>query len=273
MGVECLGEYFKESSLVNSFHEGRSFREEAAAPWTAASSVRAGRGGDSRQHPGQRQRGALRAERRPHQLMLYVGWLPSLIRRVRVGAPALALRGRGPTRGGKGPGPSRRQVPAGLPPSRSCGCSTRLLRRERGGRGGHAARTTALTHQPSRRPHAPGAAQLVPDTWGTLDSRQTNCCVSAEAKRLGSATFRRALAKRRSPQPPRTSDLPPACSPAPAPPPHRLPRMQEIGPFHSRSPETLPLARGHKPREWLPAQWPPCVLLSAPFLHTTEPAS
>lgn len=66
----------------------------------------------------------------------------------------------------------------------------------------------------------PGAAQLVPDTWGTLDSRQTNCCVSAEAKRLGSATFRRALAKRRSPQLPRTSDLPPACSPAPAPPPH-----------------------------------------------------
>lgn len=169
MGVECLGEYFKESSLVNSFHEGRSFREEAAAPWTAASSPRAGRGGDSRQHPGQRQRGALRAERRPHQLMLYVGWLPSLIRRVRVGAPALALRGRGPTRGGKGPGPSRRQVPAGLPPSRSCGCSPRPLRRERGGRGGHAARTTALTHQPSRRPHAPGPRSLSP----TLGGRST----------------------------------------------------------------------------------------------------
>lgn len=113
MGLECLGEYFKESSLVNSFHEGRSFRGEAAAPRTAASSARAGRGGDSRQHPGQRQRGALGAERRPHQLMLYVGWLPSLIRRVRwarqhslcgAAAPHGAGRGRGRAEGRSLPG-------------------------------------------------------------------------------------------------------------------------------------------------------------------------
>ena len=63
----------------------------------------------------------------------------------------------------------RRQVPAGLPPSRSCGCSPPPLRRERGERGGHAARTTALTHQPSRRPHAPGPRSLSP----TLGGRST----------------------------------------------------------------------------------------------------
>lgn len=43
-------------------------------------------------------------ERRPYQLTPYVGWIPSLIRQVWVGAPAFALWSRSPRQGEEGEG-------------------------------------------------------------------------------------------------------------------------------------------------------------------------